>query len=56
MTCGKKRAEALKSLMVKRGAPAASISTTSRGDKEPAVENDSDEHRRQNRRAVITLR
>ena len=56
MACGKKRAEALKSLMVKRGAPAASISTTSRGDKEPAVENDSDEHRRQNRRAVITLR
>ncbi|MBQ1840118.1 MAG: OmpA family protein [Atopobiaceae bacterium] len=56
MTYGLKRAEALKALMVKRGAPAASISTTSRGEEEPVVENDTDEHRYQNRRAVITLR
>lgn len=56
MTYGHRRAEALKALMVKRGAPAASISTTSKGQSEPVVENDTDEHRYQNRRAVITLR
>ena len=42
--------------MVNRGAPASSISTASRGEDEPVVENDTDEHRYQNRRAVITLR
>ena len=56
MTYGKKRAEALKALMVKRGAPAAQISTTSRGEEEPVVENDTEEHRYQNRRAVVTLK
>lgn len=56
MTYGKKRAEALKDLMVKQGAPAASISTASKGESQPVVENDTDEHRYQNRRAVITLR
>lgn len=56
MTYGRKRAEKVKALMVKRGAPASSISTTSRGEEEPVVDNDTDEHRYQNRRAVITLR
>ncbi|MBR2959891.1 MAG: OmpA family protein [Bacteroidales bacterium] len=56
MTYGKKRAEALKQLMVDLGAPAASISTASKGQTEPVVENDTEEHRYQNRRAVITLR
>ncbi len=56
MTYGKKRAEALKQLMVNLGAPAASISTASKGQTEPVVENDTEEHRYQNRRAVITLR
>lgn len=56
MTYGQKRAEALKALMVKRGAPAANISTTSKGEEEPVVENDTDEHRYQNRRAVVTLK
>lgn len=56
MAYGRKRAEALKALMVKRGAPAAQISTASRGEEEPVADNDTDEHRKQNRRAVITLK
>ena len=56
MNYGKKRAEALKQLMVNLGAPASSITTASRGQEEPVVDNDTDEHRYQNRRAVITLR
>ena len=56
MSYGHKRAEALKQLMVNKGAPAASISTASKGENEPVVENDTEEHRYQNRRAVITLR
>lgn len=56
MAYGKKRAEALKALMVKRGAPAASITTASKGETEPVAENDTEEHRYENRRAVITLK
>ena len=56
MKFGKRRAEMLKDLMVKRGAPAANISTESKGESEPIVPNDTDEHRYQNRRAVITLK
>ena len=56
MSYGKKRAEALKQMMVKQGAPAKSIATASRGQEEPVVDNDTEEHRSQNRRAVITLR
>ena len=56
MSYGKKRAEGLKRVMVNQGAPASSIATASRGDKEPVVDNDTEEHRQQNRRAVITLR
>lgn len=56
MNYGKQRAEALKQLMVNQGAPAASIKTASKGQEEPVVDNDTDEHRHQNRRAVITLR
>lgn len=53
---GQKRAQALKDIMVKRGAPAASISIQSKGDTDPVADNDTDEHRYLNRRAVITLR
>ena len=56
MSYGKKRAEAMKQVMVNQGAPASSIATASRGAEEPVVDNDTDEHRNQNRRAVITLR
>ena len=56
MSYGKRRAEALKDLMVQKGAPAANISTASKGQNEPVVANDTDEHRYQNRRAVITLK
>lgn len=56
MSCGKKRAEALKRVMVGMGAPASAIATASRGQEEPVVANDTDEHRLQNRRVVITLR
>ncbi len=53
---GKKRAETLKALLVKRGAPAAQISTDSKGPKEPVASNDTEEGRYQNRRAVITIK
>lgn len=53
---GKKRAETLKALIVKRGAPAAQISTDSKGPKEPVASNDTEEGRYQNRRAVITIK
>ncbi|MBR4505341.1 MAG: OmpA family protein [Bacteroidales bacterium] len=56
MNYGQRRAEALKQLMVNQGAPAAQISTASKGQNEPVVDNDTDEHRYQNRRAVITLK
>ena len=56
MKYGLKRAEALKALMVKRGAPAANISTVSKGENEPVVPNDTEEHRYMNRRAVIKLK
>ena len=56
MKYGMKRAEALKALMVKRGAPAANITTASKGEREPVVPNDTEEHRYMNRRAVITLK
>lgn len=52
---GKQRAETLKKLLVKRGAPAAQISTASKGPKEPVASNDTEEGRYQNRRAVITI-
>ncbi len=56
MRFGKRRAEMLKDLMVKRGAPAANISTESKGESEPIVPNDTEEHRYQNRRAVIAIK
>ena len=56
MALGKRRAQMLKDLMVKRGAPAANISIASKGESEPIVPNDTDEHRYQNRRAVITIK
>ena len=56
MKYGMKRAEALKALMVKRGAPAANITTASKGEREPVVPNDTEEHRYMNRRAVITIK
>ena len=56
MEYGMKRAEVLKALMVKRGAPAANITTVSKGESEPIVDNDTEEHRYMNRRAVITLK
>lgn len=56
MPLGMRRAEALKALMVKQGAPAENISTDSKGETEPMVENDTEEHRYMNRRAVITLK
>ena len=56
MRYGKKRAETLKALIVKRGAPAAQISTASKGPKEPVASNDTEEGRYQNRRAVITIK
>lgn len=56
MRLGQRRAEAVKNVMIGEGAPAESIATESKGEREPIVENDTDEHRYQNRRAVISLR
>ena len=53
---GLRRAEALKDVLVKRGAPAKNISVATKGEDEPVVENDTDEHRHQNRRAEIKLK
>ncbi len=51
-----RRAEALKAVLVKRGAPAGNISTATRGEEDPVVDNETDDHRQQNRRAVVTLK
>lgn len=56
MKYGLRRAEALKAVLVKRGVPADRIETISKGQEEPLVPNDTEEHRRMNRRAVITLK
>ena len=56
MRLGQRRAEALKNVMIEEGAPADNIATYSRGEREPIVDNDTEEHRYQNRRAEIRLR
>ena len=55
MKYGMRRAEALKKLMVKLGAPAENIKCESHGMNDPIVPNDTDEHRQQNRRATVVL-
>ena len=50
---GLKRAEQLKSLMIRRGAPARQIKCKTKGESQPEVPNDTKEHRAQNRRATI---
>lgn len=56
MKYGLRRAEALKAVLVKRGVPADRIETVSKGQEEPLVDNDTEEHRQMNRRAVISLK
>lgn len=52
---GKQRAEALKSYMVKLGAPAANIKCESKGETDPVADNDTKEGRAKNRRATVEL-
>ncbi len=52
---GKKRAEFIKSKLVKKGIEENRISTASEGEKQPVANNDTEEGRRKNRRVVITL-
>ena len=51
----KGRSESVKQEMVKRGIDAARIETTGRGEQDPIVPNDSDEHRQMNRRVEIEI-
>lgn len=53
MKVGMKRAQAAKALLVGYGVPADRISVQSKGDKEPAFSNDTEEGRMQNRRVVV---
>jgi outer membrane protein OmpA-like peptidoglycan-associated protein len=56
MKYGKKRAEALKTYMVKLGAPAKSINCVSKGPDEPVADNGTKEGRALNRRATVELK
>ncbi len=52
---GLRRAEFVKNILVRQGAPAERIYTSSRGESEPEAPNATAEGQRINRRAVITL-
>ncbi|MCX5758790.1 MAG: OmpA family protein [Candidatus Hydrogenedentes bacterium] len=55
MGLGQRRADSVKKYMVEQGIPEARISTKSFGLTQPAVPNDSPEHRKLNRRAVFDI-
>jgi|AntRauTorckE5430_2_1112549.scaffolds.fasta_scaffold01105_4 outer membrane protein OmpA-like peptidoglycan-associated protein len=52
---GQQRADFVKSILVRDGAPAANITTSSRGESDARVPNNSPANRHQNRRVVLTL-
>lgn len=52
---GQRRADAIKAVLVKRGATASQISTNSKGESQPVDTNDTDEGRHNNRRAEIKI-
>ena len=56
MKYGQKRAEALKTYMVKLGAPAKNINCVSRGPNEPVADNETESGRAKNRRATVELK
>ena len=49
------RSRSVKQEMVRRGIDAKRIETTGRGEKEPIVPNDSDQHRQMNRRVEVEI-
>ncbi|MCQ2343500.1 MAG: OmpA family protein [Paludibacteraceae bacterium] len=53
---GQRRAEAMKTILVKHGADPSRIICVSRGDKDPVASNDTPEGRKLNRRAEIDIR
>jgi len=55
MGLGQRRADSVKKYMVEQGIPEARLSTKSLGLTQPAVPNDSPEHRKLNRRAVFNI-
>ncbi|MCP9235985.1 OmpA family protein [Lewinella sp. JB7] len=55
LALGLRRAEFVKSILVSQGAPADRIEVSSRGEGQPEAPNATEEGRRRNRRAVITL-
>ena len=55
MALGQRRADHIKGILVKNGISANRITTETRGEREPAAGNDTEEGARQNRRAVLTL-
>lgn len=52
---GKKRAEFLKSKLIEKGIDKTRIQTSSKGQSNPIADNNTEEGRKQNRRAVITF-
>ncbi len=55
MGLGQRRADHIKSILVKKGIDSKRIETASKGEREPIASNDTEEGTRQNRRAVLTL-
>jgi len=55
MKLGQARADAMKQLLVKKGAPADQITTESKGQTQPTASNDTPEGRHENRRVEVRL-
>lgn len=55
MKLGQARADAMKQLLIKKGAPAEQISTESKGQTQPTASNDTPEGRHENRRVEVRL-
>ena len=55
MTLSQGRASSVKKAMIKRGIAAERIKTLGKGESDPVVANDSDQHRQMNRRVEIEI-
>ena len=51
---GQERADALKKILVSKGAPSDRIKTDSKGDTDPIASNDTEQGRKDNRRVLMT--
>ena len=56
MILGEDRANYLKAVMIENGYPAEKINTISKGEEEPAADNNTSQGRSQNRRAIINIK